>query len=99
MSHVNTNQGTSDKDTGYVLFAQANLRKQPQASVELIQYLNSAMKKYKFNGSNGFLNNSRRLNPRQHKPQPAATSIPVQAIWQFAVAQRASMFEGLSGIP
>ena len=32
----------------YVLVGQANLRKQPQATVELIQYLNEAMANYNY---------------------------------------------------
>ena len=44
----------------YVLFAQANLHKMPQATVEIVNYINSAMKWYRYDEVNGRINNTRK---------------------------------------
>ena len=52
-------------EAGYILVAQANCRKQSQASVELCMYLNSAMKHYKYDGD--YLSNTRRKSKKQRQ--------------------------------
>ena len=49
-SNINHSQRVS-----YVLVAQANCRRQRQSTLELAQYLNSAMKRYRLNEDNSVL--------------------------------------------
>ena len=58
---------------GYVLCAQANCHNRPQAMIELVQYLNSAMKNYQLNADNDEIVNNRRKNcksRRKGRPKP-----------------------------
>ena len=60
----------------YILVAHANLHKQPQATVELIQYLNSAMKNYRMEGDKRIVNKRKlsahqRWQKRQRRSQTA----------------------------
>ena len=59
-SHSSTLSQSNEETDNYILVGQANLRKQPQAAVELVQYINSAMRYYEFNMSTGVLSDTRR---------------------------------------
>ena len=51
--------------SGFVLFAQANLHKQLQASAEIVMYLISAMKHYRYDKEAGILMNKRKPSGKQ----------------------------------
>ena len=52
---------------GFVLCAQANCHNRPQAMIELVTYINSAMKNYSLDSENDYIVNRRRKNCRQRK--------------------------------
>ena len=68
-SHSSTLSQSNEETDSYILVGQANLRKQPQAAVELVQYINSAMRYYEFNMSTGVLSDTRRSLRRKSKRQ------------------------------
>ena len=67
MSELELQPTYSNSPVGYVLFGQANLHKQPQASAEFVMYLNSAMKHYRLDREGGFVQNKRKPSAKQRK--------------------------------
>ena len=80
-AHLELGKGeaTGEKLQSYILVAHANLHKQPQATVELIQYINSAMRNYRMKEDKRVVNKRKfsahqRWRRRQRRSQEESQS-------------------------
>ena len=59
------NLAKPEEKFSYILVAQANLHKMPQATVEVVNYINTAMKWYRYDSENGKINNVRKVRHKR----------------------------------